>query len=137
MDKVLVMAAFNGDAGKVAVLLSLGARVDLRFQGFTPLLAAAHEGQTEVCEMLLDKGKAKIEEVGPDGSTALIMAAHKGHARTVALLLSKGARVDTGVQGISALMRAVEDGHVEVCKLLLKTGKANLKERRSSDGRGV
>ena len=40
-DTALVFAAANGDARKVAELLSQGGRVDAREQGFTPLLAAA------------------------------------------------------------------------------------------------
>ena len=60
-DKALVFAAAKGDARKVEELLSKGARVDARDQGFTPLLAAAYGGQTEVCKLLLEKGKAKCE----------------------------------------------------------------------------
>ena len=50
MEKSLVFAAANGDAKKVAELLSQGGRVDARDQGFTPLLVAVQFGQTEVCE---------------------------------------------------------------------------------------
>ena len=72
---LIVQAAAGGDASKVEMLLSQGARVDAREQGFTPLLAAAHRGHTEVCELLLEKGKANIEEMTPDGNTALNQAA--------------------------------------------------------------
>ena len=41
MEKALVDAAADGDARKVAALLSQGGRVDARNYGFTPLLAAA------------------------------------------------------------------------------------------------
>ena len=71
LDTVLVTMAARGDARKVAELLSQGARVDAKEQGVTPLLAAAHGGHTEVCELLLDKGKANIEETTSIGSTAL------------------------------------------------------------------
>ena len=67
-DAVLVFAAFNGDARKVAELLSQGGRVDARNRGFTPLLVAAQRGHTEVCKLLLEKGKANIEETGPGGT---------------------------------------------------------------------
>ena len=91
---LIVQAAAAGDASKVEMLLSQGARGDARDQGFTPLLVAAQRGHTEVCELLLDKGKANIEETTPIGNNALNLAASKGHASTVALLLSKEARVD-------------------------------------------
>ena len=63
--------------------------------GLTPLLEAARNGHTEVCQLLLGEGKADIEETTPSGSTALKIGASRGHASTVALLLSKGAKVET------------------------------------------
>ena len=127
-----VFAAAKGDARKV----SQGGRVDARERGFTPLLVAANNGHTDVCELLLEKGKANIEEIDADGNTALILAASEGdgstvagHPSTVALLLSKGARVDTRAKdGFTPLLAAAQFGHTEVCKLLLKMGKANVKE---------
>ena len=69
MEKALVHAAAYGDTRQVAQMLLGGARVDSREQGFTPLLAAAQKGKTEVCELLLPL--ANIEESGPIGNTAL------------------------------------------------------------------
>ena len=90
MDLALVNAAAVGNASIVELLLSMGARVDARDQGFTPLLVAARFGHTEVCQLLLEIGKADIEETEPHGeNTALNLAATKGDASTVALLLSK------------------------------------------------
>ena len=57
MGAALVSAAAEGDASTVAMLLSQGARVDAREQSFTPLLVAAQFGHTEVCELLLAKGR--------------------------------------------------------------------------------
>ena len=48
MDSALVDAAADGDASMVEILLSQGARVDAREQGFTPLLVAAQYGNFEV-----------------------------------------------------------------------------------------
>ena len=67
------------------------ARVDTKTNdGFTPLLLAAYFGHAEVCQLLLERGKANIEETTPKGNTALNIAAMEGHASTVAMLLSKG-----------------------------------------------
>ena len=75
-DTALVFAANNGDTRKVEELLSQGSRVDTRNKnGFTPLLAAAQRGHTEVCKLLLETGKTDIEETLPDGNTALNLAA--------------------------------------------------------------
>ena len=78
-DSALVFAAAKGDARKVAELLSQGGRVDAREQGFTPLLAAAQRGHTEVCELLLDKGSDLEESSLRAHYTALHYAAIGGH----------------------------------------------------------
>ena len=57
----LVYASAKGEIGKVTILLAMGARVDVREQGFTPLLAAAQFGHTEVCQLLLANG-SDLEE---------------------------------------------------------------------------
>ena len=124
----MIAAANKGDASTVALLLSRGARVDARCRGFTPLLVAVQLGHTEVCKLLLDQGKAKIEEAMPGGATALIVAANKGNASIVALLLSRGARVNVRDQGFTPLLIAAQFGHNEACELLLDEGKANIEE---------
>ena len=93
---LLCEAAEEGSVSKCRQLLAVGSDVEEKDEdGFTPLLNAAYFGHNEVCELLLDMGKANIEETTTDGATALMGAATKGHASTVALLLSKGARVET------------------------------------------
>ena len=122
-------AAGAGDASEVERLLSLGARVDAREQGFTPLLASADSGHTDVCELLLRKGRANIEDITPDGSTALNIAAGEGFVSTVELLLSEGANVSTkDNEGFTPLLIAAKNGHAKVCELLLGTDKADVKE---------
>ena len=87
------------------------------------MILAAHFGHAEVCELLLERGNADIEETEPKGNTALNLAAQRGHASTVALLLSKGAKVDTkDNDGFTTLLAAVQKGHTEVCELLLEAG---------------
>ena len=58
----LVYASAKGEIDKVTILLAMGARVDVRGQGFTPLLAAARFGHTEVCQLLLANG-SDLEEM--------------------------------------------------------------------------
>ena len=66
----VVSAAANGNTSKVEELLSEGARVDSRDQGFTPLLAAAQRGHIKVFEMLLANGSDLEETVHPTLFTA-------------------------------------------------------------------
>ena len=82
-EKALVFAAADGDASKVAELLSEGVRVDAKEQGFTPLMVAAIRSHTEVCKLLLKTGKANVKETLPDGFTPLLLAAEKGHTEGV------------------------------------------------------
>ena len=86
LDTVLVVMASMGDARKVAELLSQGGRVDAREQGFTPLLAAAQEGHTEVCKLLLKTGKANVKETNPFSFTPFLVAAQEGHTEVCKLL---------------------------------------------------
>lgn len=89
----------------------------------TPLLLAAYFGHDEVCELLVERGKANTEETDSIRNTALNLAAMEGHPRTVALLVSKGAKVDTkSNDGFTPLLSAVDQGHTEVCELLLEAG---------------
>ena len=128
----LLKAARENSLSRCEQLLAAGSDVGERNKkGWTPLLSAAHHGNTEVCRLLLERGKANIEERTPCGNTALNLAARKGHARTVSLLVSKGARLDTkDRKGYTPFLAAVEKGHIEVCKVLLETGEVNVKETR-------
>ena len=79
--------------------------------GFTPLLAAAYFGYIEVCELLLVRGKADIEERTLVGNRALKLAATKCGARTVDLLVSKGAKVNVkSKDGFTPLLAAIKNG---------------------------
>ena len=67
----IVCAAAAGDASRVEMLLSQGARVDVREQGLTPLLVAAHRGHVDVCDLLLETRKSNVKET-KDGFTPLL-----------------------------------------------------------------
>ena len=82
-NTALMIAAHQGHASTVALLLSKGARVDItNKKGFTPLLSVAQKGHTEVCELLLERGDVNIEEKTSKGNTPLNLAAVNGHAST-------------------------------------------------------
>ena len=122
LDTVLVVMADRGDARKVAELLSQGARVDARDeQGFTPLMAAAQFGHTEVCKLLLETGKANVKETTPDDFTPLLLAAHFGHTEVCELLLDHGSDLEESepVNQMTALHLAAINGHESLIQLLL------------------
>ena len=123
MEEALVLAAADGNAGKVAQLLSLGARVDMRYQGYTPLLAAADRGQTEVCQLLLEAG-SDLEETEPfTMTTALHKVASQDNQSLLKLLLSNKANVNTrSITGFTPLHMASQEGHLASVVTLLQAG---------------
>ncbi|KAL0809230.1 hypothetical protein ABMA28_011449 [Loxostege sticticalis] len=106
-----------------ALLLERGADVTKADRDkAAPLLVAAFEGHTEICELLLE-AEADIEAADVSGRTALWAAASAGHARTVRLLLFWGACVDNmDAEGRTVLSAAAAQGNVEVVRQLLDRG---------------
>ena len=119
------LAASKGDASTVALLLSKGARVDTRDnQGFTPLLAAAEKGHTDVCKLLLEKG-SYLEESEPDATqfTAMHYAAIYGQVSLLQLLLSHNAEVNSRDRTeATPLLCASQEGHLASVVTLLQAG---------------
>ena len=133
MDTALVYSSANGEIDKVTILLAMGARVDAREQGFTPLLVAARFGHTEVCELLLANG-SDLEERDPSNQdTALHIASTFGHQSLVRLLIAHKADVDSqGTRGGTPLHGASQEGHIGCVVALLQGGADPL---LASDGR--
>src|SRR3989442_15506357 len=117
-DRAIMVAALGGHLAIVKTLLRRGAALDT--PGWTPLIYAATNGQTEVARYLLDVG-ADINAAAPNGTTALMMAVRGGHGATVDLLLARGGDVNrrnpngatalgwatpAGIQGIRQVLAA-------------------------------
>jgi ankyrin repeat protein len=107
------------------LLLERGAKVDSRDQeGRTPLIIAASNGQTEVAELLLQKGADPLAEESAYHDTAIYIAAMHGHLGVVRLMLSKG--VGVNVQnthtGETPLWVAAMDNRTDVMEFLLSNG---------------
>ena len=65
---LLYKAAASGSISRCRQLLEAGSDVEEKDEdGWTPLLNAAYFGHTNVCELLLEEGKANIEETEPKG----------------------------------------------------------------------
>ena len=61
--------------------------------GDPPLLLAAGNGHTAVCDLLISEG-ADMQQAGLMKDTPLQRAAHNGHLQTVRFLVENGAEVD-------------------------------------------
>ncbi|QCG87436.1 ankyrin repeat domain-containing protein [Azospirillum sp. TSH100] len=120
---LLMIAAEQGLADAVRVLLDRHARTDLRTSdGATAVMYAAWGGHDAVVRALADGG-ADLDTTNSDGKTALMAAAARGHEDVARTLIQRGVMVDrTTAYGWSALMYAANNGHEAVAKLLLDSG---------------
>ena len=88
-DMKLFNSSFLGDLEGVMDALAQGGRVTvIGPQGGTPLSAAAQEGHTDICGLLLAHGSDVNEVDLKVKTTALHKAAGRGHEAVVETLLS-------------------------------------------------
>src|SRR5260370_38955975 len=110
-----------GDLEKVRLLVSKGADVNARSkQGQTPLLiAASHDGASEIVKLLLDKG-ADASARGFMNTTALLSATYANDTAIVKLLLQKNGDVNAKDVSVgTALMHAASYGNVQPTRMLI------------------
>lgn len=130
----------------------------------TPLYMAAQRGFHQVCEVLLDHGKANPNFIMPttrfgghlarsgggsggtggfyeaknteigNGATALHSAVENGHPKTVQTLLSYGALQYPSMEGASPLVIAIQYRHPEIAKILLQNGNPHINAQVPKDG---
>ncbi|CAL2039908.1 unnamed protein product [Caenorhabditis brenneri] len=128
----LVIAARNGYTEVVDFLLELGADPSVcgvvefdndNIQGTPPLWAAAAAGHLSIVKLLVEKGKADVNQFTNTRSTPLRGACYDGHLDIVQYLIDNGAdpRIPNR-HGHSCLMIAAYRNKIEVVKLLLKAG---------------
>ena len=123
-DAELFNSSASGDKEGVIAALAQGGRVAMRNdQGFTPLLAAALKGHTDIGGLLLAHS-SNVNEVEPNTKcTALHYSAIKGQNNLVEALLSWGADVDQqDYFGSTPLHAACQEGHLLCVFTLLKAG---------------
>lgn len=112
------------------MLLDAGAIVDpkkvTRYQGRTPIQAAAESGHEEVVLLLLDLGANVNAPASPSsGVTALQSACFQGHISLARLLIDRGADVNSPPgksNGYTALQGACLAGEENIVRMLLDRG---------------
>ena len=124
IDEKLFDSSLDGDLEGVVDALAQGGRVAMRSpQGGTPLIAAAQNGHTDICGLLLAHGSDVNEVDTKTKQTALFRAAGLGHEAVVEALLSWGAIVDPQDHaGATPLNAACQEGHLACVLALLKAG---------------
>jgi len=98
---------------------------DLEFRGFngnTPLLLAALEGNAMMVSRLIEAG-ANLYAINGDFNGVLFNACYSNCPEVIRLLIEAGADIDdTNEEGTTALMYAASASRVECVSLLLSLG---------------
>lgn len=122
---LLELAAWEGQAGVVRLLIQRGAKIDWADKrGNMALHEACAKGHTEVASILLTNG-ADVHRKGYIGLTALMLAAFSKSIPLVTLLLQcmKGRAInEKNDRGVTALDLALKHGHAGIIKILLLAG---------------
>jgi ankyrin repeat protein len=133
VGETALIIALKNDQPKLAMQM-IGAGTDVNLaavNGVTPLMAAAHAGQTDIARLLMAKG-ANVAPLDRLQKSAMVYAAGQGSTGVVVLLLRAG--VDPNavyVHELTALMWAAGYGKTETVRALLDAGaRAELKDDR-------
>ena len=120
MDISLFQSCCQGELEAVRIALCNGASTSWRnSQGFSPLLAAARNGHTDICGLLLKHGSNVNETHSISKSTALHFAAQYGHDEIVTILLNHGANIKIVTEDkLTALDFAKRNNHEQIIKYL-------------------
>ncbi|NIM59890.1 MAG: serine hydrolase [Candidatus Aminicenantes bacterium] len=109
------------DGDEVDRLLALILQAKIPDTGLA-LIEAAHKGDSEVVEALLDSG-ADINARDEQNQTALHLAAGRGHTAVVKLLLEHGADVNArNLLGRTPILVPVYRGSLDIVRALLNAG---------------
>jgi hypothetical protein len=102
-NTLLMLAAYNGNAGTARMLLNRGAKVDRRNdRGQTPLGGVAFKGFDDIAALLIEHG-ADLDADNGGGMTPLMFAAMFGRAGVLRQLRAHGASLQCRNRlGISA-----------------------------------
>ena len=88
----LILAVYNNNLEATKVLIIKGARVDVQdFSGNTALMGATFKGYTNMVDLLIELGKANVNQVNANGASALIFAATFGQKDIAEKLIAHGA----------------------------------------------
>jgi ankyrin repeat protein len=95
--------------------------VNVQEGGYTALLFAAQQGDSESAVRLIEGG-ADVNDTAPIGTSALVVAAFSNEAAVGRLLLDRGATPNAADAGYSALHAAILRGNFDLATALIAHG---------------
>lgn len=110
----LHLAALNGHAKVVKLLMKKGALIYRSYIGDTPFHLAAVNNHIECMNVILNVNFRLIDLRNGDGDTALQIAARKGHAKAVDFLLTNNAKFDKNDKCLTFIDQAIIHQQKEV-----------------------
>ena len=135
----MLEAARIGDYTTINVLTALGFSADScdGESEVTPLMQAAGKGQTDIAELLLERGADVNALPTYFGGSALNTVAGQGNLKMARLLLAHGADVDLpDKQDCTPLINAAHVGNLEMVNLLVAHGaQTTLRDKEGHDAR--
>ncbi len=126
-DSPLGFAAERGRLAEARLLVAHGADIQAPDGGvfaFTPLIAAAREGQVDLVDWLLGNGANALQTDRVFGYTALLWAVKAGKPKAVRRLIAKDGDANRaeGSHGETPLRLAAKEGRTGMMALLLELG---------------
>jgi ankyrin repeat protein len=94
------------------------------YEGWSPLVTAAWQGNADIAQTLLEAG-AELNAPNASGRTPACCAANRGHVAVLSLLIGAKANLNSGARGRTALNDAARCGRLQTVSLLLQA-KANV-----------
>lgn len=124
---------FSNNYTEVRKGISLGADVEARLRGSTPLYDAARKGNLEIVGLLIERG-ADVNAVC-HGETALLKVVALGNVKMASELIRKGAKVNVADEhlGNTPLHYAVLKKNTAMINLLLSNGADMYAENKRGD----
>ncbi|MDQ1474682.1 MAG: uncharacterized protein QOJ99_6162 [Bryobacterales bacterium] len=114
----LILAAYNGNAEMVELLLENHADVHTGSRKGNALMAASFRGYTAIAEKLIKAG-ARVNDANVAGGTALMYAALSGRTDVIRLLIRSGAQAGPrDRRGLDAATLAERQGNQELADMI-------------------
>lgn len=141
-ETALHLAARDGFAEAVALLIARGANVNVENDHGCSALRYAYNGYNGLCAKLLREAGADVRWLADPESASLLFAAMEGDGARVGAQVSAGVSVDVRASdGTTPLICAAGGCHLEVVRLLLELGadlslEADVIESDQPGGRG-